>query len=96
MIVQTASEGAPHFVVRMADHTAVAGQLAAAFGNDRFDALEPRELMETVVTHHDAGWDELDALVLQIPHYRLGSAKEVRSVQATTRGQNGRFYITGN
>jgi hypothetical protein len=67
VIVQTAAADAPHFVVRMADHTAVAGQLAAVFGNETFDPLEPRELMEEVVTHHDAGWSELDARVLQDP-----------------------------
>ena len=67
MIVQTAEPEAPHFVVRMADHTAVAGALAAAFGNDSFDPLEPRELMEEVVGHHDAGWRDLDARLLRNP-----------------------------
>ncbi|MEL7208049.1 MAG: DUF3891 family protein, partial [Actinomycetota bacterium] len=71
MIVQTAPEGADHFVVRMADHTAVAGAMAAEFGNDRFAQLEPADLMTTVVTHHDAGWDELDGRVLQNPETGL-------------------------
>ena len=71
MIVQKPSDDGRSFVVRMADHTAVAGRLAEAFGNDDFAPLEPAELMVEVVTHHDAGWADLDARVLQNPETGL-------------------------
>jgi hypothetical protein len=32
MISRTAPEGEPHFVLTMADHTAMCGQMARAFG----------------------------------------------------------------
>lgn len=56
MIVQTAPEGRPQFVIRMTEHTAFAGQLARAFGNDRFEPVSPRKEMLYVVDHHDQGW----------------------------------------
>ena len=34
MMTQTAPEGEPHFVITMAEHTEMCGQLARAFGND--------------------------------------------------------------
>ena len=61
MIVQSAPPGAPRFVMTMAQHTAFAGRLARAFGNDRFEAVAPREEMLHVVDHHDDGWAALDA-----------------------------------
>ena len=67
MIVQSAAAGAAHFVLTMAEHTAFAGRLAAAFGNARFEAVEPREPMLYVIGHHDAGWRELDAAALRDP-----------------------------
>ncbi|UCH26731.1 MAG: DUF3891 family protein [Trueperaceae bacterium] len=71
MIVQTAEPGNAHFVIRQSDHASCAGQLAAAFGNDRFVPLYPRELMEFVTRHHDEGWDEVDAAALQDPNTGL-------------------------
>ena len=61
MIVQTAPNGAPHFVIPMAEHTAFAGALARAFGNDAFEPVAPREEMLYVIDHHDAGWADYDA-----------------------------------
>lgn len=67
MIVQGATADQTSFVITMGDHTAVAGQLARAFGNERFGPLEPSGIFEDVVANHDAGWAELDARVLQDP-----------------------------
>ena len=61
MIVQSAPEGDPSFVITMAQHTALAGRFARAFGNDRFEPVSPREEMLYVIDNHDAGWAELDA-----------------------------------
>ena len=33
MMTQTAPDGDPHFVITMAEHTEMCGQLARAFGN---------------------------------------------------------------
>ena len=71
VIVQTAPEGAPRFVITMAEHTNFAGQLARLFGNDRFEPVEPREEMLYLIDHHDQGWRELDAEVLMDPETRL-------------------------
>ena len=51
----------------MDQHTKLAGQFAVHFGNAEFEGLEPRELMIYVVSHHDAGWRELDAAVQRDP-----------------------------
>ena len=59
MIVQTAPDGAPRFVIRMSEHTALSDQLAEAFGNDDFDAVTDPEA-RFVIANHDAGWADLD------------------------------------
>ncbi len=61
MIVQSAPEGQPRFVIEQTDHARMCGQLARAFGNAEFATLDPREPMEYIVTHHDEGWAALDA-----------------------------------
>jgi hypothetical protein len=61
MMTQTAPEGEPHFVITMAEHTEMCGQLARAFGNDCFDRLDPFEEAVYVVENHDRGWDGYDA-----------------------------------
>ena len=71
MIVQTAPDGAPSFIITMAEHTSFAGQLARLFGNDRFEPVEPREEMLYLIDHHDQGWRELDAEALMDPKTRL-------------------------
>jgi hypothetical protein len=67
MIVQTAPNGAPRFVIPMVEHTAFAGALARAFGNDDFEPVAPREEMLYVIDHHDAGWTEYDARAPRSP-----------------------------
>lgn len=67
MIIQTAPDGQPRFVIRQTDHARMSGQLARAFGNAQFASPEPREPLEFVVAHHDEGWAELDALAKQDP-----------------------------
>ncbi len=67
MIVQTADEGAKHFVITMDQHTALSGQFAEHFGNDEFESIKPREQMLKVVTNHDIGWRELDAAASRDP-----------------------------
>ena len=63
MIVQSDGNSGSRFVMTMAEHTALAGQFAAQFGNGMFEAVEPKELMLYMVSNHDAGWRELDAAV---------------------------------
>lgn len=71
MIVQTAAEGQPHFVIFQTDHAQMSGQIARAFGNDSFAALRPRDLMEFIITHHDEGWIEIDQQTRYNPQTRL-------------------------
>jgi hypothetical protein len=61
MISQTAPEGEPHFVLTMADHTEMCGQMARAFGNDRFEPLSPFDEVVYIVENHDRGWEEYDS-----------------------------------
>jgi Protein of unknown function (DUF3891) len=61
MITQTAPKGEAHFVMTMAEHMQMCGQMARAFGNDQFARLDPYEEMMYVVDNHDRGWDEYDA-----------------------------------
>ena len=67
MIVQSAGEGAEHFVITMDQHTALSGRFAEHFGNERFEPVEPRSLMLHVIKNHDIGWRELDAQALRDP-----------------------------
>ena len=55
MIIQTAPAGKPHLAIMMHEHTALSGQFARAFGNDRFEAPQPDDLLFYVVSHHDEG-----------------------------------------
>ena len=55
MISQTAPAGKPHLAIMMHEHTALSGQFARAFGNDRFEAPRPDDLLFYVVSHHDEG-----------------------------------------
>jgi hypothetical protein len=61
MISQTAPEGQPHFVLTMANHTEMCGQMARAFGNGRFEPLSPFDEVVYIVENHDRGWDEYDS-----------------------------------
>src|ERR1700730_2753536 len=60
MMVQTAPEGEPHFVSTMREHLELCGKLGRAFGNDRFEKLDPYDEVLYVVDNHDRGWDEYD------------------------------------
>ena len=60
MIIQTAPAGQPHLAIMMYEHTALAHQFARAFGNSRFEAPAPLDLVAYIVLHHDAGWAEFD------------------------------------
>ncbi|MFT5487289.1 MAG: hypothetical protein ACI9JL_000941 [Paracoccaceae bacterium] len=59
MIVQTAPDGAPRFVIRMSEHTALSDQFAEVFGNDDFDAVTD-PATRFIIANHDAGWADLD------------------------------------
>ena len=60
MMVQTAPEQEPNFVITMKEHMELCGQLARAYGNDRFESLHPYEEVLYVVDNHDRGWDDYD------------------------------------
>jgi hypothetical protein len=60
MIIQTAPAGEPRLAIMMHEHTALAGQFARTFGNERFEPAHPNDLMFYVVSHHDEGWAEFD------------------------------------
>lgn len=59
MIVQTAPEGAPRFVIRMAEHTALSDKFAEAFGNGTFEPVTD-PAARFIIANHDAGWADLD------------------------------------
>ena len=75
MIVQAAplgqAKGAPAVVTEQLEHTRFAGRFAAAWGNADFAPLAPKELMEHLVTHHDDGWDVVDACIGRDPETGL-------------------------
>jgi hypothetical protein len=71
MIIQTGPLGGPRLAIMMHEHTALAGQFARAFGNERFEPLEPKDLMFYIVSHHDAGWVEFDRHPTTDPHTGL-------------------------
>jgi len=60
MIIQTAPPGTPRLAIMMYEHNALCLQFAKAFGNDRFERLEPFDEMVYVISNHDAGWLEYD------------------------------------
>ena len=61
MIVQSGPEGQTrHFVIKLEEHLELVGQLAENFGNDEFQAPEPREEFLYVCRWHDRGWRNLD------------------------------------
>ena len=67
MIIQSALEGKPNFVIEQADHARMSGKLSEAFGNDSFATPVPHELLNYIVAHHDEGWVSVDALREQSP-----------------------------
>lgn len=62
-MIVTRRDGALHLVEQV-EHGRVAGELAAAWGNERFEAPTPGEPVRTAATRHDEGWRAWDARVL--------------------------------
>jgi len=50
MMVQTAPQGEPHFVITMREHLDFCGQLVRAYGNDRFERPKPYDQVLYVVS----------------------------------------------
>ncbi|MCX6130669.1 MAG: DUF3891 family protein [Proteobacteria bacterium] len=71
MIVSGGKDSLFGQVVLQTDHADLAHQMAVAFGNSHFEDLEPRELMEFLVLHHDRGWDETDLTIKRNPQTGL-------------------------
>jgi hypothetical protein len=46
--------------IKQLDHAALAGRFAAEWGNDRFQAAEPRDAVLLAAARHDEGWREWD------------------------------------
>ena len=49
-------QGSDFLLITQHDHALIAGQLAEAFGNDRFASPTPRQQALAGVTLHDCGW----------------------------------------
>ncbi len=62
MLRQKTPEG--WFLIRHPDHAALAGEFAAAWGNDRFRPPEPRADVIEGIRRHDDGWAARDAAPL--------------------------------
>lgn len=60
MFIQSAPLGRPHRAITMHDHAHLSGQFARTFGNDKFEAPEPLDLVVYAIAGHDAGWAALD------------------------------------
>jgi hypothetical protein len=71
MMVQGAPPNEATFVCTMAEHNDLCGQFARAFGNDRFEPLDPFEEMVYVISHHDYGWNAWGAAPALDPNNRL-------------------------
>ena len=64
MIIQApAKQGAAQarFMMRMIEHTTLAGRFARVFGNSQFEPVQPREVMLYMIDNHDRGWMDFDA-----------------------------------
>jgi hypothetical protein len=48
-------------LITQPEHARVAGQLAEAWGNERFAVPAPRQALICAAAHHDDGWHELDS-----------------------------------
>ncbi|HRE47774.1 MAG TPA: DUF3891 family protein [Aggregatilineales bacterium] len=71
MIVQSAAEGDPHFVIMQVDHARACGEFVGQFGNATFATPEPLDLLTYVVAHHDEGWREVDGAPQRDPETAL-------------------------
>ena len=61
MMIQAAPNGKPRFVNSMREHNALCSGSVRALGNENFKSCEPCDEMIYVVSHHDYGWDQVDA-----------------------------------
>ncbi|MBQ0906061.1 DUF3891 family protein [Micromonospora sp. U21] len=62
-MIVTRRDGALHLVEQV-EHGRVAGELAAVWGNDRFETPTPGSPVRTAASRHDEGWRAWDARVL--------------------------------
>jgi hypothetical protein len=63
--------GGKLLLVRQTDHMVLSGQLAEAWGNDRFARPEPFAPLVRAAYEHDAGWADWEASPKVDPHTRL-------------------------
>ncbi len=61
MVVREDPDSAAVLCIPQSQHAAVAGQMAAAWGNDTFPTPEPRAEVLEAATRHDDGMDDFDA-----------------------------------
>ena len=61
MMIRETAEG-NFFLVDQSDHTELAGQFAAHWGNDKFERLRPYDSMVFGTSHHDDGYREWERL----------------------------------
>jgi Protein of unknown function (DUF3891) len=54
--------GSELWLVTQPDHATLSGELAEAWGNERFAALDPHESVVIAAAHHDDGWYPLDTV----------------------------------
>jgi hypothetical protein len=66
IVTEAPGKGVGHVVLQK-DHTDLALQLARAFGNQSFQPLAPRALLEFLALNHDRGWDEVDERIQRNP-----------------------------
>jgi len=59
-IDNTLTDNNQRFVIKNIEHAALATKLAENFGNQDFEAPEPRAVLLDLITHHDHGWLEID------------------------------------
>ena len=90
MIVQTAPEGAPHFVMRMSEHTSLSDQFSVAFGNTDLEPVEG-QACRYIIANRDGGWADLDAEYREDPYtdYPDNLAEtSIELIMGTSSGSN--------
>ena len=61
-------------IVAQPEHGRMTGEIAAAWGNERFGSFEPRDEMIAGAVHHDDGWAKWEAAPTLDPQTGLPSA----------------------
>lgn len=77
-------------LVTQEDHAVLSGELAAHWGNDIFEPVQPHESMLTAARQHDVGWLEPDSVPLL--DHTTGKPVHVTDVDLTAHQ---RFYAKG-